>query len=98
MHFTGTKSSPQILLLLKYKKCSARKALLLISYSINTVHFHSLYIMSYQYAKFKEKLSVGTDVSTPLPCRVYKKSTSFSKKRAVVHKKLAVKRPKSKRP
>ena len=24
MHFTGTKSSPQILLLLKYKKCSAR--------------------------------------------------------------------------
>ena len=24
MHFTGTKSSPYILLLLKYKKCSAR--------------------------------------------------------------------------
>ena len=24
MHFTGTKSSPWILLLLKYKKCSAR--------------------------------------------------------------------------
>ena len=30
------------------------------------MHFHSFYIMSYIYAKFKENPCVGTDVRTPL--------------------------------
>ena len=30
------------------------------------MHFHSLYIMSYEYAKLKENPCVGTDASTPL--------------------------------
>ena len=35
MHFTGTKSSPWILLLLKYKKCSARMELGKVGHQVN---------------------------------------------------------------
>ena len=38
---------------------------LILNYLIRLIHFHSLYIMSYQYAKFEENPCVGTDESTP---------------------------------
>ena len=33
---------------------------------IQYIHFHSLYIMSHYYVKFRENPCVGTDASTPL--------------------------------
>ena len=39
---------------------------LILNYLIQYIHFHSLYIMSHYYAKFKENPCVGTDASTPL--------------------------------
>ena len=39
---------------------------LILNYLIQYIHFHSLYIMSHYYAKFKKNLCVGTDASTPL--------------------------------
>ena len=45
---------------------------LILNYLIQYRHFHSLYIMSHYYAKFKENPCVGTDASTPFaklyPC------------------------------
>ena len=38
---------------------------LIHNYLIQYIHFHSLYIMSHYYAKFKENPCVGTDASTP---------------------------------
>ena len=38
----------------------------ILNYLIQYIHFHSLYIMSHYYAKFKENPCVGTDASTPL--------------------------------
>ena len=38
---------------------------LILNYLIQSIHFHSLYIMSHYYAKFKENPCVGTDASTP---------------------------------
>ena len=38
----------------------------ILNYLIQYIHFHSLYIRSHYYAKFKENLCVGTDASTPL--------------------------------
>ena len=38
---------------------------LILNYLIQYIHFHSLYIMSHYYAKFKENPCVGTDASTP---------------------------------
>ena len=38
----------------------------ILNYLIKYIHFHSLYIMSHSYAKFKENPCVGTDASTPL--------------------------------
>ena len=38
---------------------------LILHYLIQYIHFHSLYIMSHYYAKFKENPCVGTDASTP---------------------------------
>ena len=45
-----------------------------LNYLIRSIHFHSLYIMSYYYAKFKENSCVGTDASTPLktPIKIVK--------------------------
>ena len=40
---------------------------LILNYLFQYIHFHSLYIMSHYYAKFKENPCVGTDASTPLP-------------------------------
>ena len=39
---------------------------IILNYLIQYIHFHSLYIMSHYYAKFKENPCVGTDASTPL--------------------------------
>ena len=39
---------------------------LILNYLIQIIHFHSIYIMSHYYAKFKENPSVGTYASTPL--------------------------------
>ena len=39
---------------------------LILNYLIQYIHFHSLYIMSHYYAKFKENPCMGTDASTPL--------------------------------
>ena len=39
---------------------------LIHNYLIQYIHFHSLYIMSHFYAKFKENPCVGTDARTPL--------------------------------
>ena len=39
--------------------------ILILNYLIKYIHFHSLYIMSHCYAKFKENPCVGTDASTP---------------------------------
>ena len=39
---------------------------LVLNYLFQYIHFHSLYIMSHYYAKFKENPCVGTDASTPL--------------------------------
>ena len=39
---------------------------LIHNYLIQYIQFHSLYIMSHYYAKFKENPCVGTDASTPL--------------------------------
>ena len=39
---------------------------LILNYLIQYIYFHSLYIMSHYYAKFKENPCVGTDASTPL--------------------------------
>ena len=36
---------------------------LILNYLIQYIHFHSLYIMSHYYAKFKKNLCVGTDAS-----------------------------------
>ena len=38
---------------------------LILNYLIQYIHFHSLYIISHYYAKFKENPCVGTDASTP---------------------------------
>ena len=38
---------------------------LILNYLIQFIHFHSSYIMSHYYAKFKENPCVGTDASTP---------------------------------
>ena len=38
---------------------------LILNYLIQYIHFHSLYIMSHYYAKFKENPCVGTDASYP---------------------------------
>ena len=38
---------------------------LILNYLIQYIHFHSLYIMSHHYSKFKENPCVGTDASTP---------------------------------
>ena len=38
---------------------------LILNYLNQYIHFYSLYIMSYYYAKFKENPCVGTDASTP---------------------------------
>ena len=42
---------------------------LILNYLIQFIHFHSLYIMSHYYAKFKENPCVGTDASTPFNLR-----------------------------
>ena len=43
MHFTGTKSSPYILLLLKYKKCSARMDAVLNKEHLSVTYYsHSI--------------------------------------------------------
>ena len=39
---------------------------LIFDYLIQYIHFHSLYIMSHYYAKFKENPCLGADASTPL--------------------------------
>ena len=39
---------------------------LILNYLIQYIHFHSLYIMSHYYGKFKENPCVGTYASTPL--------------------------------
>ena len=46
---------------------------LILKHLIQYIRFHSLYIMSYYYAKFKENPYVGTDASTPLVKCTYKK-------------------------
>ena len=38
---------------------------LILNYLIQYIHFHSLYIMSHYYAKFKENPCMGTDARTP---------------------------------
>ena len=38
---------------------------LILNYLIQYLHFHSLYITSHYYAKFKENLCVGTDARPP---------------------------------
>ena len=50
-------------------KCGVRQGRFLsimLNYLIRYIRFHSLHIMSYSYAKFKENPCVGTDVSTPI--------------------------------
>ena len=49
---------------------------LILNYPIQYIHFHSLYIMSHYYAKFKENPCVGTDASTPLQVYGYLKEYS----------------------
>ena len=39
---------------------------LILNYLIQYIHFHSLYITSHYYAKFKENPCVGTDARPPL--------------------------------
>ena len=39
---------------------------LILNYLIQYIHFHSMYIRSHNYAKFKENPCVGTNASTPL--------------------------------
>ena len=49
-------------------KCGVRQGCflsLILNYLIQFIHFHSSYIMSHYYAKFKENSCVGTDASTP---------------------------------
>ena len=49
-------------------KCEVRQGCflsLILNYLMQYIHYHSLYIMSHYYAKFKENPCVGTDASTP---------------------------------
>ena len=39
---------------------------LILNYLIQYIHFHSLYITSHYYAKFKENPCMGTDARPPL--------------------------------
>ena len=39
---------------------------LILNYTIQYIHFHSLYITSHYHAKFKENPCVGTDARPPL--------------------------------
>ena len=44
---------------------------LILNNLIQYIHFHSLYITSHYYAKFKENPCVGTDARPPLQQHVY---------------------------
>ena len=44
---------------------------LIDNYLIQYIHFHSLYMMSHYYAKFKENPCVGTDASTPFKISLF---------------------------
>ena len=44
---------------------------LILNYLIQYIHFHSLYITSHYYAKFKENPCVGTDARPPFSIARY---------------------------
>ena len=62
-------------------KCGVRQGCflsLILNYLIQYIHFHSLYIMSHYYAKFKENPCVGTDARTPFVHHIWGLQTFWS--------------------